>query len=199
LTLYAKKDCTDQLRKLNSVSIDPPQVQYIEGMVIVTVTARDKIGRTDSDMGVVAIEGLKGDARANAIMKSITKAKRRVTLSICGLGILDESEVETIPDAKIEHSVPAVKATVAPQRAQKPEPKPASLEWLEPEPEEPSELPEPVWKSKVADYMAGLDGASNPGEAAKVINAVLADKTLPKVEVQRLQAAFNGRLRKMGA
>ncbi len=100
LVLYAKKDCTDQLRKINAVSIEPPKVDYIEGMVIVTVTARDKTGRTDSDMGVVAIEGLKGDSRANAIMKSITKAKRRVTLSICGLGMLDETEIETIPDAQ---------------------------------------------------------------------------------------------------
>jgi hypothetical protein len=29
-----------------------------------------------------------------------TKAKRRVTLSICGLGFVDESEIETIPGAK---------------------------------------------------------------------------------------------------
>jgi hypothetical protein len=30
-------------------------------------------------------------------MKAETKAKRRVTLSICGLGMLDESEVESLP------------------------------------------------------------------------------------------------------
>jgi hypothetical protein len=30
-----------------------------------------------------------------------TKAKRRVTLSICGLGMLDETEVETIPGAEV--------------------------------------------------------------------------------------------------
>jgi hypothetical protein len=30
-------------------------------------------------------------------MKAETKAKRRVTLSICGLGLLDETEVETVP------------------------------------------------------------------------------------------------------
>ena len=36
-------------------------------------------------------------ALANAIMKTETKAKRRATLSICGLGFLDESEIETIP------------------------------------------------------------------------------------------------------
>src|SRR6185312_3719783 len=33
-------------------------------------------------------------------MKAETKAKRRVTLSICGLGMLDETEVDSIPDAR---------------------------------------------------------------------------------------------------
>jgi len=32
-------------------------------------------------------------------MKAETKAKRRVTLSICGLGLLDETEVETVSTA----------------------------------------------------------------------------------------------------
>jgi hypothetical protein len=33
------------------------------------------------------------------MMKAETKAKRRVTLSICGLGMLDETEVADIPGA----------------------------------------------------------------------------------------------------
>jgi hypothetical protein len=37
---------------------------------------------------------------ANALMKAETKAKRRVTLSIAGLGWLDETELETIPQAR---------------------------------------------------------------------------------------------------
>ena len=32
-------------------------------------------------------------------MRAETKAKRRVTLSLCGLAVLDELEVETIPNA----------------------------------------------------------------------------------------------------
>lgn len=98
LTLYARKDCTDQLRQIHSVSIDKPEVEVIDNLIIVKVTARDKDGRTDSDLGVVT----KGDMRnnANEIMKAVTKAKRRVTLSICGLGMLDETEVETIPNAR---------------------------------------------------------------------------------------------------
>jgi hypothetical protein len=41
-------------------------------------------------------------------MKAETKGKRRVTLSICGLAMLDELEVETIPDA-IKTQVPELK------------------------------------------------------------------------------------------
>jgi hypothetical protein len=68
------------------------------------VTARATMpdGRHDESIGAVPIEGLKGENRANALMKGETKAKRRVTLSICGLGILDESEVESIAGAQVE-------------------------------------------------------------------------------------------------
>ena len=40
------------------------------------------------------------EAKANAMMKAETKAKRRVTLSICGLGMLDESEFDTIRNTR---------------------------------------------------------------------------------------------------
>ena len=103
LTLYALKGCTDQLRKVHKVSITKVEREEIDGVYCVTVYAEDGTGRTDSDMGAVTIQGLKGDAKANTLMKALTKAKRRVTLSICGLGMLDESEVETIKDA---HQVP---------------------------------------------------------------------------------------------
>jgi hypothetical protein len=68
-------------------------------MVSVTAYATDKTGRTDADLGVVSVKGKQGDNLANAMMKAVTKAKRRVTLSICGLGWLDESELETVPTA----------------------------------------------------------------------------------------------------
>lgn len=103
LTLYAKKDATDQLRRINSISIKPPHIRFEDGLVIVEAIAADKTGREDFDIGAVFVEGLKGEARANAIMKAVTKAKRRVTLSISGLGFLDETEVETIPGATSAH------------------------------------------------------------------------------------------------
>lgn len=93
--LYAKKDCTDQLRKVHGVSIRITNQAILDGLLTVTVEATDKTGRVDSDLGALNISGLKGEALANATMKAITKAKRRVTLSICGLGILDETELDT--------------------------------------------------------------------------------------------------------
>jgi len=100
LTLYARKDCTDQLRKIHHISIDSPQTQVLDGQVfVVTVTAKTPDGRTDTDIGVVSIKGVTGDALCNLMMKAVTKSKRRVTLSICGMGFLDETETPTIPDA----------------------------------------------------------------------------------------------------
>ena len=97
--LYAKKDATEQLRFLHNISIDPKGFtrEVIEGVYVVTAPASMPNGRTDVSTGAVPIDGLKGESRANAMMKAETKAKRRVTLSICGLGMLDETEVETIP------------------------------------------------------------------------------------------------------
>lgn len=95
--LYATKDCTEQLRKINKVSIVELNQDIKEGLCISKCKVQDKDNRYDIATGCVNIAGLKGDALANAIMKSETKAKRRATLSICGLGILDESELDTMP------------------------------------------------------------------------------------------------------
>jgi hypothetical protein len=96
LTLYAKKDCTDQLRSIHDISVTDLTKETIEGVHIVTAKVQNAKGRTDADIGAVNIAGLKGEAFANAIMKASTKAKRRATLSICGLGLLDETEIEDI-------------------------------------------------------------------------------------------------------
>lgn len=99
--LYATKDCTEQLRKIHGVSITDVTAAELRGVYVVTAKALDKSGKTDAATGVVPVENLKGEALANALMKAETKAKRRVTLSICGLGILDESELDTMPNHKV--------------------------------------------------------------------------------------------------
>ena len=120
LTLYARKDCTDQLRSIHGVSIELVERQEIGGCYVVRARATNGYGRTDEATGAVPIEKengswetnargkryfkgdgtfspLRGEDLANAMMKAETKAKRRVTLSICGLGFLDETEIDTIP------------------------------------------------------------------------------------------------------
>lgn len=123
LTLYARRDATDQLRKIHNISVSITGRDKIEDVYIVTAKATTPDGRSDESTGVVSIskedgewktaqsgkryfvgngtfKPLRCDALANALMKAETKSKRRVTLSICGLGWLDETEIETIPDAK---------------------------------------------------------------------------------------------------
>jgi hypothetical protein len=112
LRLYALKDATEQLRKIHGVSITAVSSQRIDDVFVVTASAQDRSGRTDAATGAVAVGNLKGEALANALMKAETKAKRRATLSICGLGMLDELEAETIP-----------KAPTYTVEAEKPEPK----------------------------------------------------------------------------
>ncbi|HED6266015.1 TPA: hypothetical protein R5X17_000648 [Campylobacter jejuni] len=100
LTLYANKSATDQLRQIRKVSITKTEVAQVGDIYMVTAYAATPDGRTDCDTGALNIKNLSGDNLANAIMKAITKAKRRVTLSICGLGMLDESELETINEKR---------------------------------------------------------------------------------------------------
>jgi hypothetical protein len=123
LVLYARRDCTDQLRKIHGISIELTDRQLLDGVYTVAARAKMPSGRADESTGAVALvkedgewkqaqsgnkryfvgngnlKGLRPDEKANAIMKAETKAKRRVTLSICGLGMLDESELETVPHA----------------------------------------------------------------------------------------------------
>lgn len=109
LTLYATRTATDQLRSLKSVSISPTrrELNADAGIYIVEVKAHTPDGRCDFASGVVTVGNLKSDALANAMMKAETKAKRRATLSICGLGWMDETETETVPTATkvaVDHS-----------------------------------------------------------------------------------------------
>lgn len=100
LVLYANRQCSEELRKVNGVSIHKLEKVKMDDLYVVTAYARDKHGREDAATGAVSLATLKGEALANAMMKAETKAKRRVTLSICGLGLLDENEVADIPEVR---------------------------------------------------------------------------------------------------
>lgn len=109
--LYASRAATDQLARIHNVNRSVTSRERIEDVYIVTVRASLPNGRNEDAVGAVAIGGLKGEALANALMKAETKAKRRATLAILGLGMLDESEIDSIP-----------KASVAPAQAIEPVP-----------------------------------------------------------------------------
>lgn len=107
LTLYALKDATDQLRKIHGISVRIVNQQQLGDLYTVTVEATDRTGRIDSDLGITTTKGKGGDDLANAMMKAVTKAKRRVTLSLAGLGWLDETEIESIPAQAVQRVVVA--------------------------------------------------------------------------------------------
>jgi hypothetical protein len=94
--LYARKDCTDQLRRIHGVSVSKLTRTTEGDLTIIEVEVKDRTGRTDVGIGAWATQGLKGEAAVNGLLKAETKAKRRATLSICGLGLLDSSELDTI-------------------------------------------------------------------------------------------------------
>lgn len=121
LSIYATKECTEQLRKLHCVSVEDLKREILDGVCIVTAYVKDKEGRTDAAIGAVAMEvpgkaaymwnnvlqaekpgrAFNATEKANAMMKCETKAKRRATLSICGLGFLDETQIEDLVEPKI--------------------------------------------------------------------------------------------------
>ena len=100
LTLYATKNATEQLRAIHDVSCVPEDVRKIDGLLVCKAVATMPNGRTDASIGVVT-PGKTPTDHANQMMKCETKAKRRATLSICGLGFISDSEFDTV-----EHSFP---------------------------------------------------------------------------------------------
>ena len=97
--LYADKSAAQQLNRMYKISHQIMGKETIQDVYCVTVRASNANGFQDED-GAVSIAQKKGEDLANAFMKATTKAKRRATLALCGLSMLDESELDTLPDAK---------------------------------------------------------------------------------------------------
>lgn len=99
--LYCDRSGAQQLNKKHNVSHEIKSRENTGELYIVTCRASIAERFTDS-IGAVTINNLKGDALANAMMKGETKAKRRATLDLLGLGLLDETETNTIPMAETQ-------------------------------------------------------------------------------------------------
>lgn len=111
--LYARKDCTDQLRRVYRVTVKILSTEIVDGIYIVRAQATMPDGRQDESIGALAVGNANGVDLANLYMKGETKAKRRVTLSICGLGMLDETEIETEQFVKNEAHAEKIQTMVA--------------------------------------------------------------------------------------
>lgn len=122
--LYATKAAAEQLRASRGVSVTIKSRETVGDCYVVTASAALPDGRVDESIGAVAIGTMKGDALCNALMKAETKAKRRVTLSICGLGMLDETELETIKGAVTAPATPEIASK--PVAASLPNPSPVT-------------------------------------------------------------------------
>lgn len=127
--LYATKECSSQLSENHKLSPTIISTKTDAGIYEVQARVAGPDGRMTDDIGCVSIDGLKGEALCNARMKSVTKAKRRAILTHCGLGMPDESEIETIPGARIEPAPPApVKVTPIEPAVTQPDPNPVTQE-----------------------------------------------------------------------
>ena len=114
VVLYANKSCAEQLRGLHHISIKITERVLQDGCYVVRVVGRLPDGREDESVGAVSCPpNAIGDVRANAMMKAETKAKRRVTLSIVGLGFIpDETELETMKPAQVSGVMTAGESAV---------------------------------------------------------------------------------------
>lgn len=92
LQLYALRSATDQLRAKRRISATLGDGKNEGSVYSVRARVWDGTGREDTGSGAVPISKKAADL-ANAIKTAETQAKRRATLSFCGLGFLDESEV----------------------------------------------------------------------------------------------------------
>jgi hypothetical protein len=97
--LYANASATQQLCAIHKLSTQITHRERIDDIYVVSVRVTAADGRVSENQGAVSVGNARGDALANAILKATTKAIRRAVLAHCGLGMLDETEVETIPGA----------------------------------------------------------------------------------------------------
>lgn len=105
--LYGKANLAEQLRANNKINIGIIERKQV-GTVFMVIARAEMNGRFDESSGAVDVSKAFGTGLANLYMKAETKAKRRVTLSICGAGMLDETEIEdSAPGAGLSDEVAA--------------------------------------------------------------------------------------------
>jgi hypothetical protein len=108
LVLYANRTCSDQLRKIHNITSTvlyegPLQIGteiradvYCVRVRVGSTNDQGQLTRSEEHIGCVGMGNKKDEELGNTIMKCHTKALRRATIAFCGLGFLDELEVESV-------------------------------------------------------------------------------------------------------
>jgi hypothetical protein len=184
--LYALRGATEQLRQQRGITIDIVSRERLDNVYIVVARGTLPDGRRDEAIGaspLVSSEGKELSARsiANAIMGAETKAKRRVTLSLCGLGMLDESEADTMPEHVREDVVLDQRPPTQPVSAE-PAPKPDEPRAHAPAEPPPAPPPEPQ-RARAAARPRKSDIAARAEWTAKVLAGPPAAPVAPRDDV----------------
>jgi hypothetical protein len=153
----------------------------------VTVRATMPDGRQDEDDGAAPIGTLKGEALANAMMKATTKAKNRATLSICGLAMLDVSELESLPGVDVSGGA---ESPENPYQTHMDEQK-ALHEALEKAPEDPRPF---VESTHAPDVSTGAHAPAAPGASGM---APSASTKAPLLTKPQLLTALEGEFKRL--
>lgn len=109
LTFYAKKEAASGLIAVHKLKVELADGFLFENTDREQFRVKARVvfpdGRTVENIGLVSTAGLAGKALENACMKAATKATRRTVLMACGLGLLDESELEGLQTAPATPSI----------------------------------------------------------------------------------------------
>jgi len=143
LKLYPNETCAAQLRDLKGITIESRESEIVEDIYIVRVKGKDKTGRSDEAIGAVPLVeeggqwkvGTRRDgstyrffeksgtekplgplARANAMKKAETQAKRRLALSLGGLGYNLTGVVVDLEEMAEPAAMPTPEAIEAPKQ-----------------------------------------------------------------------------------
>ena len=113
--VHANKNCAEQLCAIHGISVDVLSQEMDKAFFIATAKAIAPDGRYTVEAGVVSFyfkakdrsggysyRKMDCNEMVNAKLKAVTKAKRRAVLSLCGVGMMDESELESIDGVEKE-------------------------------------------------------------------------------------------------
>lgn len=160
LVCYPRRECTDQLAALHVITreiTEGPSTMTVDGTKLAFARCRATWkGRTETAIATLPLQDL-----ANVLMKVESKAKRRATLSILGLGVMNEMQEQGADEQAEAQPYPSSGAP-PPDTTPLPPPSPPK-----------AALPAPPTEAKAAEPSEGEDLAWWAGEVKKLtdINA----------------------------